>query len=32
MEALIQALFLTVFVFNTCMFFISLFALMPFWF
>lgn len=32
MEILMQALFLAVFILVSCMVFISLFALMPFWF
>lgn len=32
METLIQALFLAVFMLVSCMGFVSLFALMPFWF
>jgi len=32
METLIQALFLAVFILVSCMMFVSLFALMPFWF
>lgn len=32
METLIQALFLAVFMLVSCMVFISLFVLMPFWF
>ena len=32
METLIQALFLAVFMLASCMVFVSLFVLMPFWF
>ena len=32
METLMQALFLAVFMLDSCMVFVSLFALMPFWF
>ena len=32
MEILMQALFLAVFILVSCMIFVSLFALMPFWF
>lgn len=32
METLIQALFLAVFILASCMIFVSLFVLMPFWF
>ena len=32
METLMQALFLAIFMLVSCMVFVSLFALMPFWF
>lgn len=32
METLMQALFFAVFILVSCMMFVSLFALMPFWF
>lgn len=32
METLMQALFLAVFILGSCMIFVSLFVLMPFWF